>query len=144
MTFSSPLESLSGQIERVTYHQPDTGYCVLRLKVKGKRDLITLVGQAHTLSPGEFIHASGQWIQDKNYGLQFKSYTMQTCAPTSLEGLKKYLGSGLIKGIGPVYAQKLVNTFGDKVFEVMEQTLDLLQTSWGGTSSRPLDHPRMA
>lgn len=128
MSLDVPLESLSGLVERVTYHQPDTGYCVLRLKVKGQRDLMTLVGHAHTISAGEFVQTSGQWIQDKTYGLQFKAHTLQTCAPTTLEGLEKYLGSGLIKGIGPVYAKKLVKAFGENVFDVIEQTPEVLQT----------------
>lgn len=115
----------------MTYHQADTGYCVLRLKVSGHRDLLTLVGYANAVSAGEFIQASGQWIQDKNYGLQFKASTLQTCAPTTLEGIEKYLGSGLIKGIGPVYAKKLVKAFGDTVFEVIEQTPEVLKTVAG-------------
>ena len=77
------------------------------------------------------VQASGQWIQDKNYGLQFKASTLQTCAPTTVEGIEKYLGSGLIKGIGPVYAKKLVKAFGDTVFEVIEHTPEILKTVAG-------------
>lgn len=127
----TPLESLSGLIERVTYHQPDTGYCVLRLKVKGQRNVMTLVGHAQRVSAGESVQATGCWVQDKNHGLQFKAETLQTCAPDTIEGLEKYLGSGLIKGIGPVYAKKLIAAFGKDVFDVIEQTPDVLQNVAG-------------
>ena len=136
MSSDTTLESLSGSIERVTYHQPDTGYCVLRLTVKGQRDVMTLVGHAHTISAGEYIQATGQWIQDKIYGLQFKASTLHTCAPTTREGLEKYLGSGLIKGIGSVYAKKLVHAFGEDVFEVIEHQPEVLQTVAGIGSYR--------
>jgi exodeoxyribonuclease V alpha subunit len=128
---TSQTESLSGLVERVTYHNADTGYCVLRIKAERQKDLVTVVGHANTVSAGEFIQVSGQWLNDKNYGLQFKASFLKACAPTTEEGIEKYLGSGLIKGIGPVYGKKLVQAFGVEVFDVIENTPDVLQTVAG-------------
>jgi len=128
---TSETESLSGLVERVTYHNADTGYCVLRIKAERQKDLVTVVGHANAISAGEFIQVSGQWLNDKNYGLQFKASFLKACAPTTEEGIEKYLGSGLIKGIGPVYGKKLVQAFGVEVFDVIENTPDVLRTVAG-------------
>ncbi len=117
---TKPLENISGLVERVTYHNLDNGFCVLRLQVRGRKDLTTLVGHLASITPGEFIHASGYWRQDKQHGLQFGASHIKATPPTSIEGITKYLASGLIKGIGPIYAEKLVKAFGDGVFDVIE------------------------
>ncbi|MBP2294118.1 SF1B family DNA helicase RecD2 [Azospirillum rugosum] len=122
---------LSGLVERVTFHSPETGFCVLRLKVRGQRDLVTLVGHAASISAGEFVQASGAWVNDRTHGLQFKADFLRATPPTTVEGIEKYLGSGLIKGIGPVYAKKLVKAFGDAVFDVIEQQPDQLRKVTG-------------
>ncbi len=114
-------EALSGLVERVTYHNTENGYCVLRIKARGQRDLITIVGHAAVISAGEFIQASGNWVNDRTHGLQFRASFLRSTPPTTIEGIEKYLGSGMIKGIGPVYAGKLVGSFGEKVFDVIEQ-----------------------
>jgi len=124
-------EPLSGLVERVTFHSPETGFCVLRLKVRGQRDLVTLVGHSASISAGEFVQASGVWINDRNHGLQFKADFLRATPPTTAEGIEKYLGSGLIKGIGPVYAKKLVKAFGESVFDVIEQEPDKLRQVTG-------------
>uniref|UniRef100_UPI003872E67D SF1B family DNA helicase RecD2 n=1 Tax=Azospirillum canadense TaxID=403962 RepID=UPI003872E67D len=124
-------ELLSGLVERVTFHSPETGFCVLRLKVRGQRDLVTLVGHAASISAGEFVQASGAWVNDRTHGLQFKADFLRATPPTTVEGIEKYLGSGLIKGIGPVYAKKLVKAFGDAVFDVIEQQPDQLRKVTG-------------
>ncbi|MGY0713266.1 SF1B family DNA helicase RecD2 [Azospirillum argentinense] len=113
-------EPLSGLVERVTYHNPENGYCVLRVKVRGHKDLVTLVGHAASVSPGEYIQASGRWEQHREHGPQFRAAFLRAAPPTTLEGIEKYLGSGLIKGIGPVYGRKLARTFGEAVFDVIE------------------------
>jgi exodeoxyribonuclease V alpha subunit len=110
-------EPLSGPVERITFHSAETGYCVLRVKVRGQRDLVTVVGHAAAIGAGEHVEAMGVWINDRQHGLQFKADSIQTTVPTTLEGLEKYLGSGMIKGIGPVYAKKLVTAFGQDVFD---------------------------
>ena len=124
-------EPLSGLVERVTFHSPETGFCVLRLKVRGQRDLVTLVGHAATIGAGEFVQAQGAWVNDRNHGLQFKADFLKATPPTTVEGIEKYLGSGLIRGIGPVYAKKMVKAFGEAVFDVIEQEPDKLRQVTG-------------
>ena len=116
------LESLSGLVERVTFHNDDSGFCVLRLKVKGERDLVTLIGHAPTVTPGEYASASGNWVADREHGRQFRAVFVKISLPNTLSGIERYLGSGMVKGIGPVYAGRLVQAFGTGVFEVIEQT----------------------
>ena len=117
----APAETLSGLVERVTYHNPDSGFCVLRVKARGQRDLVAMVGHAAAISAGEFISATGWWTTDREHGLQFKAASVTTTQPTTLEGIEKYLGSGMIRGIGPVYARALVAAFGEAVFDLIEQ-----------------------
>ncbi|MDU2065336.1 MAG: ATP-dependent RecD-like DNA helicase [Sporomusaceae bacterium] len=113
---------LSGTVERVTFHNDDNGFCVLRVKARGFRDLVTVVGHASTITSGEFIEAIGLWKNDPQYGLQLSCISLKSTPPTTLEGIQKYLSSGLVKGIGPVYGERLVNCFGLDVFTVIEQT----------------------
>ncbi|MBL9136557.1 MAG: ATP-dependent RecD-like DNA helicase [Verrucomicrobiales bacterium] len=114
-------ESLAGLIERVTFHNEDSGFAVLKVKVKGYRDLVSVVGTLATVSPGEWLHAEGRWVQDREFGQQFRAEILTSTAPTTPEGIEKYLGSGMVKGIGPVYARKLVERFGAGIFDVIEQ-----------------------
>ena len=116
----SDREVLAGLVERVTYQNADNGFCVIRVKARGHRDLVTVVGHAAVISAGEWITAAGDWTNDRTHGQQFKARFLKTSAPTSVEGIEKYLGSGMIRGIGPVYAKKLLRAFGDKVFDVIE------------------------
>ena len=116
----SAQEVLAGLVERVTYHNAENGFCVLRVKARGHRDLVTTVGHAATISAGEWITASGEWVNDRTHGQQFKARFLRSSAPTSTEGIEKYLASGMIRGIGPVYARKLVKAFGENVFDVIE------------------------
>src|ERR687897_972602 len=109
-------ENLGGLVERVTFHNPDNGFCVLRVKARGQRDLVTVVGHAPTISAGEFIQASGTWVNDRTHGPQFKASFLRAAPPTTAEGIEKYLGSGMIMGIGPVYAKRLVQAFAEAVF----------------------------
>ncbi len=112
---------LSGIIERVTYHQPDSGFCVLQIKVPGKKDLVPLIGQAPSVSPGEYVTAHGRWAVDREYGRQFRAESLRIAPPNTASGMEKYLGSGMVKGIGPVYAARLVAAFGTDVFEIIER-----------------------
>ena len=115
-------DGLAGMVERVTFHNEETGFCVLRVKVQGKRDLLTVVGTVANVSAGEWVTAQGVWIRDRDHGLQLKANTLHCSAPTSQEGIEKYLGSGLIKGIGPVYAKKLVAKFKEGVLKIIDQS----------------------
>src|SRR5579864_5170921 len=123
----SAQEVLAGLVERVTFHNAENGFCVLRAKARGHRDLVTVVGHAAIISAGEWITATGEWVNDRTHGQQFKARFLRTSAPTSTEGIEKYLSSGMIRGIGPVYAKKLVRAFGDKVFDVIEAEPDRLR-----------------
>src|SRR5687767_4964555 len=114
-------ETLAGIVERVTFHNEENGFCVLRVKAKGMRELATVIGHAPSVTAGEFIDATGEWVVDREHGRQFKCEQMRVAAPSTPEGIEKYLGSGVIKGVGPHFAQKLVAAFGDKVFDVIEQ-----------------------
>ncbi|EGV33422.1 helicase, RecD/TraA family [Thiorhodococcus drewsii AZ1] len=113
-------EHLSGSIERITFHSPESGFCVLRVKVRGERDLITVIGSAASVTPGEYLEAEGRWVNDRQHGLQFKSTALRIIPPRTLDGIERYLGSGMVKGIGPHFARKLVGAFGERVFEVIE------------------------
>src|SRR5208337_284692 len=118
---SSTQEVLAGLVERVTFHNAENGFCVLRAKARGHRDLVTVVGHAAIISAGEWITASGEWINDRTHGQQFKARFLKTSAPSSIEGIEKYLGSGMIRGIGPVYAKKMVKAFGVDAVQIMTE-----------------------
>jgi len=118
---STPTEVLAGLVERVTFHNDETGFCVLRVKARGQRDLITILGHAAMISAGEFVQASGGWVNDCTHGVQFRAAFLKATAPTAIEGIEKYLGSGMIRSIGPIYARKLVRAFGEAVFDIIEQ-----------------------
>lgn len=115
-------ESVAGTIERVTFHNPDSGFAVLRVEVKGKRAPVTVIGQVPRAVAGEYLEATGKWVQDPEHGQQFKADSLRTMAPSSLEGIEKFLGSGLIKGIGPHYAKKIVQVFGARTLDVIDDS----------------------
>lgn len=117
---SSAGEVLAGLVERVTYHNAENGFCVLRIKARGHRDLVTVVGHAAAISPGEWLTALGEWVNDRTHGQQYRAKFLRTSQPTSIEGIETYLGSGMIRGIGPAYAKKLVRAFGERVFDTIE------------------------
>jgi exodeoxyribonuclease V alpha subunit len=124
-------EVLAGTIERVTYHNGENGFCVLRIKARGHRDLVTIVGHAATIAAGEWITATGDWVNDHTHGQQFRARFLRTAAPSSVDGIEKYLASGMIRGIGPVYARKMVKAFGETVFDVIEAEPDRLRAVEG-------------
>ncbi len=116
-----PQERLSGSVERVTFHSEESGFCILRTRVKGRRDLVTVVGSAASIAPGEYVECLGSWQNDRTYGLQFKTTQLTVVPPSTLEGIEKYLGSGMVKGIGPHFAKSLVYAFKEEVFTVIEE-----------------------
>ena len=116
----SPVERLSGPVERVTFHSEESGFCVLRVKVKGQRELITVIGATASITPGEYVECIGIWHNDRTHGLQFKANQLKVVPPSTLEGIEKYLGSGMVKGIGPHFAKILVKAFREEVFTVIE------------------------
>lgn len=122
----NPLINLKGSIERVTFHSESSGFCVLRINVKGYREVVTVIGSAASVTAGEYVECLGFWINDRQHGQQFKTTVLKVIAPTTLGGIEKYLGSGMVKGIGPHFAKKLVTAFGADVFDVIEQAPERL------------------
>jgi exodeoxyribonuclease V alpha subunit len=114
-------EQLEGVVERVTFHNEENGYCVLRVTVRGLADTVTVIGHVPSVNPGEEIVARGQWVNSADFGRQFKAVGIATSEPNSLAGIERYLGSNLIDGIGPVYAKKLVAKFGAEIFDIIDK-----------------------
>lgn len=117
---TAPTENLAGLVERVTFHNEENGFCVLRLKARGQRDLVTVVGHATMISVGEWVQAAGTWTDDRTHGLQFRANFPRVTAPATLDGIEKFFASGMIRGIGPAYAKRLVRAFGEAVFDVID------------------------
>ncbi|HJY47753.1 MAG TPA: helix-hairpin-helix domain-containing protein, partial [Stellaceae bacterium] len=128
---STATEVLGGLVERVTFHNEENGFCVLRVKARGQRDLITVLGHAAMISAGEFVQTSGARENDRTHGVQFRASFLKAMPPTTTEGIEKYLGSGMIHGIGPIYAKKLVRAFAEAVFEIIEQEPNRLREVTG-------------
>jgi exodeoxyribonuclease V alpha subunit len=125
-TFGQPpdpaaVESLSGLIERVTFYNEENGFVVLKVSVRGQREPVTVLGNLPAVNPGEWLTAEGRWVQDREFGRQFRAALLRSSAPTTPEGISKYLGSGMVKGIGPVLAQRLVQKFGERIFAIIEE-----------------------
>ncbi|MBO5650244.1 MAG: ATP-dependent RecD-like DNA helicase [Selenomonas sp.] len=144
MPENTSLQRLSGQIERVTYTNSENGYTIAKVKVYGRRDLVTVVGNIVDPTPGAILKMSGEWSTHPRYGEQFKVVFYETAVPATVHGIEKYLGSGLIKGIGPVMAKRIVKLFGEKTLDVIEheagrlvevpgigkQRVEMIQRAW--------------
>jgi exodeoxyribonuclease V alpha subunit len=134
---SAPTAQLSGVIERVTFFNEESGFCVLRIKAPEHREEVTVIGSLPSVSAGEWLSGEGWWVRDKEHGLQFKASTIRTVPPTTVEGIERYLSSGLVKGIGPVMAKRLVGRFKADVFNVIEtRPGELLQVDGIGAKRR--------
>ena len=120
------LTDLSGQIERITFASAEDGFTIAKLKVYGHRDLVTVVGNLMAPKPGEILKMKGEWTNHPKYGEQFKIVHYRTAVPASVYGIQKYLGSRLIKGIGPVMAKRIVKKFGKKTLEIIEKNIEKL------------------
>jgi exodeoxyribonuclease V alpha subunit len=120
------LETLAGTVERVTFHNAENGFCVLKVEVRGKRDLVVVVGHTPSVGAGEWITASGAWISDRVHGLQFKAEVLRTTPPAGVEGIEKYLASGQMRGIGPATAKRIVAAFGEATFDIIEASPERL------------------
>lgn len=114
------VEAVTGLIERVTFFNEENGFAILKVKTKGRRDLVTVIGSLPSVTPGEWLTAEGFWVQDKEHGFQLRAQKLRSVPPTTREGIERYLGSGMVKGIGPKYAKKLVDSFGEQIFEIIE------------------------
>lgn len=114
------IKELTGQIERITYSDAESGYAVLRIAVKSYPDLVTAVGTIASPAVGEVLSMKGLWTDHPKFGSQFKIVEYRSFAPSSVQGIEKYLGSGLIKGIGPSIAEKIVSLFGAEAFKILD------------------------
>ncbi|MGQ9825433.1 MAG: ATPase, T2SS/T4P/T4SS family, partial [Desulfotomaculales bacterium] len=112
--------TLEGILERIVYSSEEDGYTVARLKVRGEREPVTVVGNLFAVYPGETLKLTGKWVHSKKFGRQFRAASCLPVLPATLTGIEKYLGSGLIKGIGPVMARRLTQKFGLRTLEVIE------------------------
>ncbi|GLI34965.1 SF1B family DNA helicase RecD2 [Desulforhabdus amnigena] len=113
-------EIIQGTVERVTYCNEENGYSVIKVRMPMRKDLVSVVGNFVSVNPGEVLRMEGDWSFHARFGEQFKVERYETAAPATVEGIRKYLGSGLIKGIGPVMAKRIVNRFGDRTLEVID------------------------
>ena len=120
------MQKLRCVVERITYQNPENGYSVMRVKVKGYDELVTLVGNLLEVPAGSVLLCEGDWKVDKRYGSQFVAQTWEEVMPATLYGIEKYLGSGLVKGIGPKFAQLIVNRFGLDTIEIIETDIKRL------------------
>jgi exodeoxyribonuclease V alpha subunit len=120
-------ETIEGVVDRIVFESPESGFIVARLRVRGKVDLQTFVGNSLPITPGETVRLRGQWIEDKRFGPQLRVASYETILPTSVEGIERYLGSGLIEGIGPTYARRLVDAFGAETLRVIDEQPDRLR-----------------
>lgn len=120
------FEVIQGVVERLTYHSPESGYSVARLKVPGERDLITIVGSFPNIQAGQTLKLVGFWRNHPQYGSQFQVTQYQELKPATITGIEKYLGSGLIKGVGPVTAKRIVAHFGLETLDIIETQIERL------------------
>ena len=121
-----PATLLRCVVERITYQNPENGYSVLKVKVKGYNDLVTLVGNLLEVPVGSVLLCRGEWKVDKRYGSQFVAATWEETMPATVYGIEKYLGSGLVKGIGPRFARAIVQRFGTKTIDIIETEIERL------------------
>jgi exodeoxyribonuclease V alpha subunit len=120
------LADLQGQIERITYTNEENGFTIAKVKVKGRRDLVTVVGNLMAPTPGEILQMQGEWGNHPKFGEQFRVMHYKSMVPASVAGIEKYLGSGLIKGIGPIMAKRIVKAFGKETLDVIEAEIEKL------------------
>jgi exodeoxyribonuclease V alpha subunit len=120
------MEYLSGVVERITFQNEENGFCVIKIKSKGYSDLVTAVGNLAAVNVGAIIRLKGEWKMDSKYGKQFVVQDYRETIPATAAGIEKYLGSGLIKGIGPVFAKRIVRHFKEDTLRVLEEEADYL------------------
>jgi exodeoxyribonuclease V alpha subunit len=114
------FDRLTGTVERVTFHNEENGFAVLRVRISGRKEPVPVVGHVPSIAAGERIEAEGQWITDRTHGQQFKAERIETRDPSAKEAIVRFLGSGLIAGIGPSMAERIVKAFGAAALDVIE------------------------
>ena len=122
---ATPPSTVSGTVESIVYRNDETGYTVCTVKTQGglraREDFVTIVGNCAAIWEGEELHAEGQWIRHPSHGQQFQAKTITCITPTSTEGIRRYLASGMIKGIGPKFARRIVDKFGEQTLDVIDK-----------------------
>jgi exodeoxyribonuclease V alpha subunit len=127
-------EIIQGSVERITFTNEESGYSVIKVKVSGRKEAVSVVGNFVSVTPGEVLRMEGSWGFHARFGEQFKVDRYETAVPDSVQGIDKYLGSGLIKGIGPIMAKRIVSRFGKATLEVIDNNLErLLEVDGIGT-----------
>src|SRR5512143_242249 len=111
------LDEKRRRVDQFTYHNPENGFAVLKVQVKGRQDLVTVVGTVTSVSAGEHLEATGRWVVDREHGQQFKADEIKTAHPASAEGIERYLASGAIRSIGPKLAEKIVEVYRERTLE---------------------------
>jgi exodeoxyribonuclease V alpha subunit len=120
-------DQLQGSVERITYYNEENGYSVVRLNVEGRSDLVTVVGNLPEIQPGESLRLEGRWTTHPQYGRQFEAEWCKQVLPATVEGIKAYLGSGMIKGVGPVTAKRIVERFGVETLHILDEDPEQLR-----------------
>ncbi|MBM3705631.1 MAG: ATP-dependent RecD-like DNA helicase, partial [Actinobacteria bacterium] len=127
---------ICGTIHKIIYRNPDNDYFIGRLQKEEDSSIVTIIGNAIEIQPGERIIASGKWVENKKYGKQFEIEGIETLVPVSIEGIEKYLGSGLIKGIGPVMAARIAGKFGIETLKILDSSPEKLSEVDGFAAKR--------
>ena len=117
---------IQGQVERITYSNEENSYTIAKVRIQGRSDLVTVVGTLFSVTPGEVLKLRGQWNTHPRYGEQFQIASYESIVPATVKGIEKYLGSGMIKGIGPVMARRLVSQFGEETLKVIDTDVERL------------------
>lgn len=117
---ASPVIKIQGVIQRITFHNEENGFCILQVLDDSTDKLITVTGNSIAIVSGESLEATGEWVTNKQYGLQFKAASIKLIPPTNIQAMVKYLGSGLISGIGPALAERIIKKFGKDTFKIIE------------------------
>jgi len=123
---NSDQEFLCGIIERITYHSPESGYTIARFKLPKAKNLVTVVGSFANISAGQTLQLKGNWGEHPKYGLQFQVVHYEETKPATITGIEKYLGSGLIKGVGAITAKRIVAHFGLNTLDIIETEIERL------------------
>jgi len=138
-----PTQYLEGTLERLTFQNEENGYTVAKLIPKGKSYEVTVVGTLSGVNVGELLHLEGRWINHPQYGRQFEVQSYSVHYPATVEGLRKYLGSGLVYGVGPVTASRIVDHFGLEILDIIETHPERLRevTASARSAQRPSPAP---
>lgn len=132
------MDQILGYIERITFQNPDNGYTIAKIQERSKADVTCIVGTMPSVQPGETVRCFGEWKRHLIHGMQFEVKKHQVEAPADIAGIQKYLGSGLIKGIGPVYAKKIVEKFGIETLNIIDKTPEKLNEI-GGIGTKKIE-----